>query len=113
MAIAKIKAPEAAAPDGVIVRGAPTRRRRVAAIVVPGILALVLAGMSATGVGHGSDTSRSQNASSRRLEAAAAAHLTEQANIARGRAADSARLQAAANAVRCPASTQVATRQSP
>jgi hypothetical protein len=61
-----------------------------------GAVAVVLAGV--VQAGPGSSTSRGWDASSRRLAAQAEAHVAQQEDIERGRAADSARLQAAADA---------------
>ena len=76
----------------------PTCGARVTAVFASGAVALVLVGYGAARADDGSTTSRGWEASSRRLEAQADAYIAVQANIERGRAADSARLQAAADA---------------
>lgn len=99
MAIATKARTEGAAPDRVEVR--PSRHRRRTVLVVCGAVAAVLLGLGGYGTvqaGDGSGNSRGWEAWSQRLEAEAEAHLAEQANLARGRAADAARLQAAADA---------------
>ena len=73
----------------------------MAAFFVSGALTLALVTFGGDGTvraGQGSSASRGWEASSRRLEAQAEAYAAVQANIERGRAADSARLQAAADA---------------
>lgn len=101
MAIASIERPDAAAPGPVVVGRPPGhRRRRIAALFVATVVAGALAGLGSYRIvpADGSTTSASLDAWSRRLQGEADAYDAEQANIARGRAADSARLQAAADA---------------
>ena len=100
MAITTIGRFEEAAPGGDVVRPGPRRRRR-ATVFACLAMASALVGLDGYGTveaGRGPTTSRGLDAWSRRLEAEAEAHLSHQANIARGRAADAARLQAAADA---------------
>ena len=111
MAIATIESTQEPAPDRVVVRPARRHRRgRATASFVAGAVAVVLVGLGGyatvrsgdrSSASIGSDASsitRGRAADSARLEAAAAAYFTEQAKIARGRAADAARVEAAADA---------------
>lgn len=97
MAVPTIAGPEEAAPARVVVRPAPSHRRRwVAASFASAAVAVVVAGL--VQAGPGSAGSRDWDASSRRLAAQAEAYVAQQEDIERGRAADSARLRAAADA---------------
>lgn len=94
MAIALIERPSVSRP-------AHPRRRRVAALLATGALGVVLVGFGgyrAVEADGGPSTPDGWEAWTMRLEAEADAYFADQANLARGRAADSARLQAAADA---------------
>ena len=101
MAITPIGGFAEAAPAGDGVPPGPRVRRRRATVFASLVVACALVGLNGyetAEAGLGPTTSRGRDAWSRRLEAEAEAFLSHQANIARGRAADAARLQAAADA---------------
>jgi len=98
MAITTTEQPGEAAPSRVVVRAVRRRRLRATAMFACGAVALGLVGYGSLETGNGSSTSRSWDASALRLQGQAEAYFAQQQHVARGRAADTARLQAAADA---------------
>ena len=78
--------------------GASRRRPTLVATIAALVVAGGLAGFAATRDSGASDTSRGRAADSARLQAVADAYLAHPSDLDRGRAADAARLQAQADA---------------
>ena len=104
MAIATIERSGQAASAGVVVKSPrPPLRWPITALLAAAVAPAVLVGLADQGTvraGDGPSTLDGSDAWTARLEAEAEAYFAEQANRERGWAADSARLQAAADASR-------------